>query len=207
MTTENLPLRADEEVPLEQAQGEEENSINRQVVKQLEEEERNFEVPDAQAGGAPHWVKLPQGFSFPRGKQILFVRFKSKWTDAPWIGSPMLDPNTGETEKDSKGREVLYRQCVLWPINVADKKFALARAQRDANRVAEELAKQMVRIHDGKEADWSVVRADGVEMFWNELGERCRQLLIRLFNKLHVLDSEEQRDFLQNCIEVRSTGS
>lgn len=162
-------------------------------------------LPDAEHGGAPPWVQLPPGFRFPRGKQILFLRFRSAWTDTPWKGAAHINPETGETDKDENGKEILYRQCVVWPINNADKKLALGRAQRDPNRAADELAKQMIRVHDGVEADWAVVRANGVEMFWNEMGEKCRGLLTRIFTQLHVLDTNSTADFLENCIAVRST--
>jgi hypothetical protein len=194
-------------VPPDPGQEDPKDTLEERVVRELEAEQRELELPEAEHGAAPHWVKLPPGFTFPRGKQVLFVKFKSKWTDAPWKGEPIKDPVTGIREVDEQGRVVLYRQCVVWPINVADKKLALGRSQRDANRVGDELAKQMVRVHDGVEADWSTVRTGGIEMFWNELGERCRRLMHMMFNKLHVLDTSEQRDFLQNCIEVRSTGS
>jgi hypothetical protein len=168
--------------------------------------ELSIEIPAAKHSGAPMWVTLPHDFKFPRGKQVLFMRFKSAWTDTPWKGEPMLTAE-GTVEVDSNGRPVLYRQCICWPINSADKKVALGRAQRDPNRAADELAKQMIRVHDGQIADWTVVRTNGVEMFWNELGEKCRGLLQRVFAQLHVLDVDSTRDFLQNCIEVRSTGS
>lgn len=164
-------------------------------------------LPTPRAGGAPPWVMLPDGFRFPREKQVLFLRFKSAWTDAPWKGEPMIDPATGSHEIDENGEVVLYRQCVCWPINTADKKLAIARAQRDPNRAGDELAKQMIRVHDGLESDWGVVRGNGIEMFWNELGEKCRHLVTRIFTQLHVLDTNGTRDFLTNCIEVRSTGS
>lgn len=164
-------------------------------------------LPEAKHEGAPLWVVIPPNFKFPRGKQVLFLRFKATWTDTPWKGEPIDDPATGKPEVDAFGKPVLYRHCICWPVNTADKKLALGRAQRDPNRAADELAKQMIRVHDGFEADWAVARANGVEAFWNEIGERCRTLLIRVFSQLHVLDMDSTRDFLQNCIEVRSTGS
>ena len=166
-----------------------------------------LDIPAATHGGAPEWVQLPAQFRFPRGKQILFVRFRSEWTDTPWKGEMVADPETGSPEVDAEGTPILYRQCVLWPINTADKRLALNRAQRDPNRAADELTKQMIRVHDGVVADWATVRANGVEMFWNEIGEKCRGLLHRMFSQLHVLDTNSTRDFLANCIEVRSTGS
>lgn len=189
----------------EETQGENEEDNDAKVRRAADV--LNIGLPTAEAGGAPPWVLLPTGLKFPRGKQVLFVKFKSSWTDAPWKGESIVDAATGETEVDANGKEVLYRQCIIWPINTADKKLAYGRAQRDPNRAADELAKQMMRAHDGIECDWGVVRANGVEAFWNELGEKCRGLLLRIFTQLHVLDTSSTSDFLTNCIEVRSTGS
>jgi hypothetical protein len=162
-------------------------------------------LPEVQHSGAPYWVKLPAGFTFPRGKQVIFMRFKSEWTDTPWKGSPMLDEKTGVNEIDGNGKEVLYRQCICWPINTGDKKLALGRAQKDPNRAADEMSKQMIRAVDGLAVDWTVARENGIEVFWNDLGERCRTILQRIFSQLHILDQNATRDFLQNCIAVRST--
>jgi hypothetical protein len=199
-----LPLAAEEEEHTEEetSQPEDAGVKAAQAAMPL-----RVALPEATAGAAPAWVKLPPGFVFPRGKQIIFMRFKAIHTDTPWKGEPVPGPDGEGFEVDQNGKPVLYRQCVCWPINTADKKLALGRAQRDPNRAADELAKQMVRVHDGVEADWAVVRTNGVEMFWNELGEKCRGLLLRIFTQLHVLDTDGTRDFLQNCIEVRSTGS
>lgn len=164
-----------------------------------------FELPEPQAAGAPPWATVPTGMRFPRGKQVMFVRFKSVWTDAPWKGESFVDPVTQQTELDARGKPVLWRQCVVWPINTADKTLALERARRDPNRAPDELTKQMIRAIDGVEVDWAVVRGNGIEMFWNELGEGCRGLLTRLFTRLHVLNAEAVQDFLETCIEVRTT--
>lgn len=206
---EGLPLQPEPEMP--------EGALTAEAEKAAEAKDESeaaakaasilsMQLPVPEAGGKPAWVNVPEGFTFPRGKQVLFMKFKSAWTDAPWKGKTILDPATGANEIDANGKDVLYRQCVIWPINTADKKLALSRASRDPNRAADELTKQMVRVHDGLEADWAVVRANGVEMFWNELGERCRGLLTRVFTQLHVLDIDSTRDFLANCIEARATG-
>lgn len=210
---QGLPLEAEttieelEAQAAENANAEEQQKVD--LIKGAAEaaEAMHVNLPAPTSGGAPPWVVMPPGLKFPRGKQVFFVKFKSSWTDAPWIGESIINPATGKTEVDAYGKEVTYRQCIIWPINTADKKLALGRAQRDPNRAGDELAKQMIRAHDGNECDWGTVRANGVEMFWNELGEKCRALLLRLFTQLHVLDTESTSDFLTNCIEVRSTGS
>jgi hypothetical protein len=212
-----IPLQLEDEQSFETEQTAELNTDDPPVTEeQVKKQQKaaaqaasmlSLGLPEAKHEGAPLWVSVPVGFKFPRGKQVLFLRFKSIWTDTPWKGEPIVDPATGVHEVDGNGKPVLYRHCICWPVNTADKKLALGRAQRDPNRAPDELAKQMVRVHDGFEADWAVARQNGVEMFWNELGERCRTLLVRVFTQLHVLDTDSTRDFLANCIEVRSTGS
>lgn len=208
------PLELEPEtVPVEESQeaiAEAERSAEEVTTRQKAEAEARalkINLPKPTADGMPRWAKVPTGFAFPRGKQVLFLKFKSKWTDTPWKGEPILDPETGGNEKDPEtGEDVLYRQCVVWPINSPDKKLALGRAMRDPNRAADEMAKQMIRVADGVEADWTITTAQGIEMFWNELGEKCRGLLLRIFSQLHVLDQDNTKDFLANCIEARSTG-
>lgn len=142
-----------------------------------------LDIPEARPGGAPDWAILPPGFAAPRGKQIFFLRFRASLTDTPWKGE---------------------RQCVVWAINSADKRAALDRSRRDPNRASDELSKQMIRVHDGKATDWTGDLPGGIEDFWNEIGEKCRGLLTRLYMRLHVVSVEENTDFLENCIEARS---
>lgn len=187
-------------------------------VKAAVQRAASFRVPKAKEGGAPPWVNIPQGFSFPRGKQFLFVRFKSEWTDTSWKGEPVIDPATGKNEVeqvsyvDDEGRDqvredvILYRQCICWPMNVADNKFAIGRAMGDANLVTDELTKQMIRVCDGVEADWAL-GSGAQDVFWNEIGARCRALLTRMFSKLHMLGMEDTQDFLDRCVEVRTGAS
>jgi hypothetical protein len=152
-----------------------------------EEPEKPFaDLPDARPGGAPGWVKIPEGFTFPRGRQVAFLRFRGTWTDTP-----------------DKGE----RQCILWALTDADEKMALSRAQGDVNRAANELAKQMVRALDGHVADWSGNPGVGnIDQWWNEIGGRCRGMLVRIFTQLHVLNTEERKDFFEHCIELRTAG-
>ena len=221
-TDEERPLNIeapppDEVVPADYDQDKAEVMADEVVANESEaaaeasRKRRELHLPKATAEGMPPWCIVPDGFQFPRGKQVLFLRFKSSWTDAPWKGEPMMDPATGkamvEDPSDPNAEPILWRQCIVWPINTADKKLALGRAQRDPNKAGDEMCKQMIRCADGIQSDWAVVRQTGVEMFWNELGERCRGLMTRMFTQLHVLDTDATSDFLQNCIEVRSTGT
>lgn len=168
-----------------------------------------FDIPDAAPGGLPPWVLVPDGFRFPRGKSLIFTRFKSSWTDTPWKGEPIIDPKTGkpyvEHRPDGSEKVILWRQCVCWQLSVGDKRLAIGRSMGDFQRAADEMTRQMIRIADGNRIDWT--EGGYVEVFWNEIGERCRGLLNRIFNRLHVLDVESTADFLQNCIEVRSSNS
>jgi hypothetical protein len=140
--------------------------------------------------GAPAWAKpMPPGLVVPQGRLVVFVRFRKEWTDNPYKGA---------------------RQCVLWPISAGDKRFAIGRAMGDSNRAADELAKQMIRAFDDSEDSAMRVIDDAgtgdggqIEVFWNEIGERCRGLLVRAFSQLHYLKTGEMADFLDNCIAVR----
>ena len=70
-----------------------------------------IELPEVLQDGAPYWARIPPNFVFPRGKQVIFMRFKSDWTDAPWKGEPIVDPETGSVEVDAHGKAVLYRMA------------------------------------------------------------------------------------------------
>jgi len=132
----------------------------------------------------PSWVKVPPGLKPPKGRQVLFLRFKAAWTDTPHKGD---------------------RQAICWSLSDADEKVALMRAIT-ANRTAYELAKQMVRVVDGHVASWDNSQVDGdIDRWWTEIGGKCRQILIRLFAKLHTPSEEERVDFFENCIEVRTS--
>lgn len=205
--TRPLQLEAEEEPSKEELEAEAQRVAEEIAeVGEIQKRALTIDIPKPTDEGLPYWVRIPAGFAFPRGKMVLFLKFKSAWTDAPWKGEPILDRATGKNQVDANGEVILWRQCVVWPINTADKKLALGRAMRDPNKAADEMAKQMIRVADGIQSDWATVQANGVEMFWNELGEKCRVLLIKVFAKLHVLDQENTQDFLEHCIEARSTG-
>ncbi len=147
---------------------------------------RYFAIPNARAGGAPQWAKIPSGFKFPRGRQVAFIRFRAEWTDTPWKGD---------------------RQAIVWSLTDADEKIGLARAMGDVNRAANELSKQMLRAVDGYEVTWDGSPGPGnIDRWWTEIGGKCRQILVRVYTQLHVLSEEERTDFFENCIEVRTTG-
>lgn len=133
---------------------------------------------------------LPPGLVLPKGRMVWFITFRGVWTDTPKKGA---------------------RRCVLWPINAGDKRFAAGRAMGDPNRMNDELAKQMIRAFDMSEAEPLVAAesagvsdAGNVEVFWNEIGERCRGQLLRHYHQIHYLTPAETADFLLNCVDVRS---
>lgn len=143
-------------------------------------------IPDARAGGAPPWARLPAGMKFPRGRQVAFIKFKPEWTDAPQNGE---------------------RQCIVWGLTDIDEKLAFGRAMGDPNRAMGELTKQMIRAIDGVQVDWSGGGGPGsIDAWWREIGGKCRQMLSRIYTQMNVLPPEEQKDFFENCIELRTTG-
>lgn len=154
----------------------------------------NITLPEAEQRGAPPWVLIPPGMKFPRGRQVLFLKFRSSWTDAPWKGDEL------------PGLEGKWRQCICWGISVGDKKLALGRAQSDPNRIADELTKQMIRAVDGKQVKWDGLPEGSLDEWWTEVGERVRLLINKIFLQLHTMKREELQDFFENCIAVRSSG-
>lgn len=145
-------------------------------------EQTGMRMPEAKTGGVPAWFHLPDGFTFPRGRQVHFIRFRAEWTDTPWKGE---------------------RQCCLWSMGVGDKKIALMRSMGDHLRAQDEMLKQTLRIVDGG----VVSLADGsLDIWWDEIGEKCRTLLSRVFAQLHFLKPEQLDDFLAECVDTRSTG-
>lgn len=147
-----------------------------------------FDMPPiVPGGGAPPWAAIPPGLKFPRGRQIMFIRIRADLTDTPWKGE---------------------RQCICWSINLADERIALKRAQGDALKLTDELAKQMVRSVDGRIASWDGLRGeDDIEVFWSEIGRKGRTILQRLFTQLHIPDPQQLADFFENCIAVRTASS
>lgn len=126
---------------------------------------------------------IPQGMALPgKGRQVTTILLRAAWTDAPELGD---------------------RTCVLWNLNEADEKFALARTRGVAVRTIDEMAKQTIRAFDGKRVDWTR-GARAVDRFWSEIGAKCRTMLKNLYLKNHVLKVEEQADFFTNCIAVRT---
>lgn len=136
----------------------------------------------------PAWVKVPEGFSWPKGggRIVYYMLCRANLTDVPGIGD---------------------RNIILWSNSDGDEKNAIARSLQDPNRVMAELAKQMIRSIDGHEVKWDGSGRDGdADIFWNEAGGRYRNQLQRLHSQLHTFNLEEQADFFENCFAAGMVG-
>jgi len=135
----------------------------------------------------PDFVTFPSGFRVPPGKEVIVMVFRAKWTDRPERGD---------------------RWCLLWSLSDADEKLALKRTRGESARSIGELAKQSIRLIDGKRADWTKTLAEGydVDRFWDEIGAKCRQRVVDFYLKMHSLKAEELTDFFENCLFVRKAG-
>lgn len=145
------------------------------------------EEATAEQTGVPDWVVIPPDFKMPPGRVISFLRFRADWTDTPAKGD---------------------RQCIVWNLTDADERIALKRgATQDAVSMVNELAKQCVRAVDGVKVNWGLARGPGsIDEFWREIGAKCRQLVVRWYTQNHALSDEEQKDFFENCVAVRTMG-
>jgi hypothetical protein len=148
------------------------------------------ELPDAKDGGAPAWAIIPDALLFPKGRVTYFLRFPARWTNTPKKGIT-----------DAQG--VVWRQCIVWAMSVGDKKFALGRSMGDSLRASDEMVKTTIRSYDGKMTDLS---GSDLDVWWDEVGEKVRGLLQRVWSQSHFLKPQEIDYFLKDCIEVRSAG-
>lgn len=166
---------------------------------------RIIREPEAIAGPPPTGFPLPSDLRMPRGKQVMFIQFRSRWTDTPWLGHPINPDDVDHKLLDEEGnaRPATWRTCVCWPVNTADKRLAVARARGDQNRATDELTRQMIRVVDGKLVSW--VDSTDIDNWWNEIGEKCRQRMMQIFSQLHIMDQDDTIDFLENCIAIRRT--
>lgn len=143
----------------------------------------------------PEWAIIPDGLQIPRGKKVFFMRFLAKWTDRPDMGD---------------------RVVVLWTLSVSDEKLARKRIT-DSNEAIPEMAKQCVRVIDGKKVDHTGMAASkkaklgeikaGADLnsFWNEIGPSCRQMIQNWYMNTHMLSAEDQLVFFASCIGVKNT--
>lgn len=159
-----------------------------------EESEANKKGPIPQVtntSGRPSWCKpFPPNHRIPKGKAPVFMRFRAHLTETPDMGE---------------------RQCVLWNISVGEELIADKRADDSGTRAIHERAKLSIRLisHAGMETLVPVDPGKGdrdadVDVFWEQIGLKCRGLIIQAFLQTHSLSEEDRRDFLENCIEVRA---
>lgn len=147
----------------------------------------------------PAWVSLPSGIIVPKGRPVQYIRFKSTWTDVPKKGAPHADrPDT------------LWRWCVLWPLTDSEEVTALQRCPSNSKAVDIQrvLTQQMIRVIDGHKVDWSGTSNEeaNIEVWWNEIGSRCRGMLKNEYMKSSSLSQAETIDFFANCVEARIGG-
>lgn len=152
----------------------------------VDELEEGPEQPSEAAGeGSPEWCPLPEPFAPPRGRQLIFLRFRAAWTDSPSDGD---------------------RTCVLWNLTEADEKLAIRRTRGDAAQTLNELVKQSIRVVDGHLADWTGREGPGsVSRFWRDIGARCRAKVREQYVGAHTMGVEESADFFTNCVAVRTS--
>lgn len=143
-------------------------------------------LPAASGDDVPEWALVPKDLRVPKGRQVFFVRLRASMTDAPEKGE---------------------RQCIIWSLSDGDEKLATDRCEGKAGRASSEYTKQMVRAVDGVVVSWMKPRGPGsIDEFWREIGTKGRNLLMRMYTKLHLADDDEVRDFFENCIAVRTSG-
>lgn len=155
-------------------------------VDEQEQEEESYtpELPKASGDDIPDGFVVPKDLRVPRGRQVLFITIRAGMTDTPAKGD---------------------RQCICWTLSDGDEKVATDRCEGKAGRASAEYTKQMIRSVDGHVVNWMRPRGPGsIDEFWQEVGGKGRNLLMRTYSRLHLADDEEVRDFFENCIAVRS---
>lgn len=179
---------------LEEAKALEEAEKAKEEEAKKQQATAELVLPVAKPDGPPEWAVIPDALKVPKGRQLIFIRFPAKWTDTPERGIEI------------GGFEGLWRFCICWVCSANDKRIAVERA-RSNKSVPDEMCKQMIRSVDGLVADWTGKSTPGsVEKWYNEIGEKCRNELFRVFLKLHQLDEGERKTFFESCIEVRTAG-
>lgn len=136
----------------------------------------------------PQWAReaIPANLKIPPGRTITVMRFRAEWTD-----------------RKDKGKD---RTCVLWNLSVGDERLANQRGGDNVFMNTNEQAKQMIRAIDGLLADYSGRQGPAnIDTFWNEIGKKCRGLVINHFIRAHSLTDAEKMDFLQRCLVLRTS--
>ncbi len=138
--------------------------------------EAEAEAPAANPGTPPEWADVPTNLVFPTsGKRVYYMRFPSDWTE--------------------DGQE---HQCVLWGLTYNDEKLALVRCKAEPMRTVAEHARQMLRAVDGAKANWTM-RPSNVDTFWEDIGSRCRSMIVNHYLSTHSFTQEEKVRFFTEC--------
>ena len=157
------------------------------------DDEPNLKLPEAigidrskQVTGIPPGFAVPANFAPPSGAQIQFVRFRAEWCG-----------------NKAKGD----RFAICWPLTIHDERNALSRARGDMLRSLDELAKQFAHVIDGQYVDWTGKDLTAnLDIWWSEIGPKCRNIMHRLYTQTHNLTDKETADFFENCVVVMTAG-
>ena len=152
-------------------------------VEDLTDDDAEEGSAKPQTDAIPAWAKIPVGLVMPDGCQVHFILLRAGWTNKPSLGD---------------------RSVILWNLTEADEKLAAKRARGDANRIIDEMSKQMIRVIDGGRTDWSRGAGSNVERFWDEIGGKCRHILRSYYLKTHTMEVKDMADFFDNCVAVRT---
>ena len=147
-----------------------------------EEDPEDLEDKLKSETGIPEWAVLPANLKIPVGRTVYYMKFKSQWTNAAHKGD---------------------RHCVLWGLSDNEENTAIERSGNKPTRYIKESAKLMIRAIDGHKADWTRSGKEGdINLFWDEIGAKCRQQITNMYLKTHSLQGEDMMDFLGNCVSV-----
>ena len=175
--------------------------MSKQQVKALEPQVREVDEGEPTAppqvregsnprGNLPEWLKpFPPGFRIPKGKRLLCMRFRKEWTDRPDLGE---------------------RQCVCWQITVGEERICDKRADSLGSGAINERAKISIRLIDAGENEPTLVAVNpdksdpqaDADIFWEQIGLKCRAIIADNFLRTHSLSQEERADFFEHCIKV-----
>jgi len=171
------------------------------------------EPEPGEEGAVPSWAAaaIPQDLKVPKGREVAFLRFKSAWCDSRFRekGIPTTYRRRRDPNSPWETYEELSRVLVIWPLNLGEERLAMKRA-RDPSDTPGELAKQMIRAVDGRRIDWTGEwgkrdngeTLESPDRIWEELGPKCRPLVIAQYRQLHTLSTPELANFLVDCIVV-----
>jgi hypothetical protein len=143
------------------------------------------EDDEADVTKLPAWARdaIPPDLKIPKGETVYVMRFL-----APWTKSKTVD-----------------RTCVLWSLSIGDEKLANQRGGDNSQNTLLELAKQMVRAIDGHRIDYTGRKPEAsIDKWWNDIGRKCRTLIVSTFIRMHSLSDDERAYFLAHCVAART---